>query len=195
MPGMCLERPRSEPAELQTSRARRAILGVSAATLTLLSGCSLILDFDDKNGDQGPADAGIDAFFIPPALCGAHEDNGTYDQATAITPGTPLEAAICPVVDKDYYTFTIDAASQVTIDATFQVAVGDLDVQLYDNSVFRPELEPVATATSTDDNESIMLELQAATYPNTYVFQVYSKNNAYENIYDVSVTVTPLPQQ
>lgn len=167
-----------------TLRRTLCIAALATAGLMTTGGCSLLLDFggDEPTGDGG-INVGSDAFIIPPAACMASEPNNEYASPVDITPGT-LDAAICPGVDKDYYRFELTQDAEVTITATFDHAIGDLGMELYRTSDFRPELTPVATVDTQDDNETVTVQLTT----DIYIVQIYS-NLQGENLYTLDLTV------
>src|SRR5687768_5847828 len=98
-------------------------LGRPAALLAaaLLSGCSLILDFDQPLTDGGPAppDGGPDGAPSQDSGADMFEPNNDYVTATVITPGTYGPLTIYPLGDLDYFRFTLTEVRDVTIDCNF----------------------------------------------------------------------------
>ncbi len=112
-------------------------------------GCSLILDFSDK---QIPIDAPPDVFTV--AECSFAEPNDTFETAVAQTVGTPGMAALCAdgAQDKDFYKFTVPAATvSLTAKLEFTNLAGDLDLYLYDSTGIE-----LSRSVSNRDNEQIV---------------------------------------
>lgn len=87
------------------------------------------------------------------------EDNDDIAGAAAITAGT-VDGLISCDGDDDFFAISLAAGDELTIDATFADADGDVDVQLQD-----AEGRVIAASTTVTDNENISLTIaDAGTY-------------------------------
>ncbi len=102
-----------------------------AVAFVSLSGCSLILDFGGDITDAGPG--GDDAAVGDGgSLCDFLEPNDNIRTAMAIDPGT-FQAEICPDGDRDWYSFSVNGAQDMTVQISFDAmaGLGDLDMLLF----------------------------------------------------------------
>ncbi len=82
---------------------------------------------------------------LPRLACAdAYEPNDNFSQASSITPGTTLRAAICSDQDIDYFKFNVSAGQRIIIDLTNIPANTDYDLWLSD-----PGQNQVATSTNS----------------------------------------------
>lgn len=95
-----------------------------------------------------------------PCLADRFEPNDVQDQATALGAGEQIDLTVCPF-DADWYAIAAPARADVTISALFSADDGDLDVRVYDPNV--SATIPIATATSTDDDELVTVSTPLAT--------------------------------
>ncbi len=85
----------------------------------------------------------------------------------------------------DWYNFTINPGEErLLIDLMFNHYEGDIDITLYDNSIF-----DVAWGSSTDDNEYINYVLPVITVPTTYYIKIHYGNQG--NEYDLWFDIVP----
>jgi hypothetical protein len=107
-----------------------AAVCVAVFAIALVPGCSLILNFSDKDA---PHDAPFDTPWTS-AECMYGEPNQTPQTAFMITPGTDTgPAAICPGNTGSYYKFAVPStATTVTVSITFASSIGDLCLILDD---------------------------------------------------------------
>lgn len=122
----------------------------------------------------------------PPPACGpdALEENDTQASAAAFTPGRRNGLSVCGG-DDDYYAITLQAGDQLTVDALFSSAEGDIDLRL-----LSPSGASEASALGTGSNEH--LEYAAMT-AGTYVLRVNLYADAGSNpgnTYDLSAAVS-----
>jgi hypothetical protein len=98
--------------------------------LSLVSGCSLILNFNDN---AAPHDAPYDTPYTT-AECNYGEPDQTPQTAHKITPGTDTgPAAICTGNTGSYYEFAVPSGTtSVSVSITFTSSVGDLNLVLDD---------------------------------------------------------------
>jgi hypothetical protein len=165
------------------------------AFVTLLGGCSLVLDFSDG---AIPADAATDSAFSE-AECDFGEPNDSIETAMPITASDVGPAAICErlpgVQDRDFYRFTVpENTATVSVKITFvSSARGDLDLRLYDKTGatllgmsvgFMDVEEIVCPGVSPDCNQNMPLP------PDDYIFEVFSPVSG-ANRYDIALMLTP----
>ncbi len=136
-------------------------LVLTATALSILGGCTFLLDFDTPVSAEEDADAsvdsGADATVIDAMVdaqtvlyCAASEDNNSLSQTKPLPAGT-LEAAICPNTDLDFYSFELAMDVDLTISLSFDNTTSDLNLHLFDamGSI-------VASATGTGALEEII---------------------------------------
>jgi len=170
---------------------KRALFGRGWAGILLTSlclsgaGCSLILDFSEKQSDAGPPDA-----LVPPdgGGCGNLEPNESLAQAMPITPGS-YELGICTPGDNDYFEITLGDAQDLLVRIDFvNAAMKDLEMRLYDS------LGAVIDRSETfNDFEQIERSLAMSNQlaAGTYFVQVFGFNNSNTNDYTLTLTITP----
>lgn len=91
--------------------------------------------------------------------------------------------------DDDWYAFTVNPGDgRIVIDLRFNHFEGDIDIELFDNFI-----SPIASGTSTDDNEQINYILPVITVPTTYYINIYYGNQG--NNYDFWFDIVPLDDQ
>ena len=165
-----------------------------ALTLGLmgLTGCSLVLDFggdlidaapDDDDGGQPSGDAGN--------FCDTDEPNNTQAVATPLDPGT-FPSAICPKGDRDYYSFSVNGAQDLTIEATFdnQGGLGDLDMLLYSEA--GAELMPKGNGFGDVERiERTETSTHGRLEAGNYAVQVFAFDNQRENNYVLTLSIEP----
>lgn len=157
-----------------------------AALTLMVSGCTMLLDFDGALQDGAPPadvtlpvpDADPIAPDAPPAPAERFEPNDRFSDATRIEPGSYGPLAIFPVGDHDYFTFTLDFPRDLVVRVLFAQIAGDLDLKLYDAT-----LAQIASAEGFVSNEE--LARRAATgnqlAAGMYFVEVYGFNNANAN--------------
>jgi hypothetical protein len=174
---------------------RRAWIGLGLVlAIGLSSGCSFILDFDGDLTDAGPApdsalpDVDPLAPDAPPDPAMIYEPNDSQQTAKAIVAGTTYgPIAIQPIGDHDFFSFTLDAPHDVTIDCTFVTSEGDLDLRLWDATMTK-----IGESAGFMDNEHIIktTAMGGQLGAGTYVVEVYGFNNQRTNDhYALLVTV------
>lgn len=166
------------------------MLGAVLVGVAAVSGCTLLLDFDqpavpagDAGVDGGLADAGEDAAPDP------NEPNDDFAAATPITPGTHGPYRIEPKTDADFYVFTVETdagMAQVAIELFFSQAMGDLDLYLYSSANLTT---PLAKSEGFVDNERIPMTGSLSLDAGTYYIKVASFMGTAENQYTLSLTV------
>jgi hypothetical protein len=168
---------------------RRAWL--AGLPLTILSGCSLVLDFSSS---AIPVDAEIDAPYTLEE-CQYMEPNDSIDAAMLFTPADVGPAAICAgdVEDRDFYKFTVPAnTASVTVSISFMNRpTGDLELKLTDTAGmmkgqsrgFGNEEKIVCPATSPPCGMLM---------PGDYVFEVFPALMGSVNNYSIALTITPM---
>ncbi len=174
------------PGERPRSRTTRPL--PLAATLALLGGCSLALDFSPP-ADAPPIDAPVTT-----AQCMALEPNNDTGTAIDIQPGE-LMAAICGDGESDYYRLTVAADQRVTVKITFmnRGGAGDLDLRLlsgdgamaFDDSKTTADMEEVMCPGGTRCPVS---SLPAG----TYLVQVIGGQPSVQSPYTMTYTQTAL---
>lgn len=95
-----------------------------------------------------------------PCVADRFEPNDVREDAVAIAEGAESELTICPF-DADWFALPTRAGDRVTVQALFSAADGDLDLRVY-NPLVSATL-PVATSTSTDDDEQVVVTTPIAT--------------------------------
>jgi len=168
-----------------------------AVALVSLCGCSLVLDFggDIRDGGPGGDDAtGGDGG----SLCDFLEPNNNQATAMPIVAGT-FQAEVCPDGDRDWYSFSLNGAQDLTVQITFDnmMGEGDLDMLLFSETGV--ELDPKGngfgdverierTATSTVCmNNATLCRLPAG----NYAVQVFAFDGRRQNAYTLELTIDP----
>lgn len=159
-------------------------------TLSIVSGCSLILDFSDS---QIPIDAPPDTPYTQ-EQCMYKEPNDTVETAAMIDPSETGPAAICAndPEDTDFYKFTVPASTaSVQIRISFVTSPkGDLDLKLLDSTGTM-----LAQSRGFLDTETItcpaMSPACAALAAGDYIFQVLPGAAMATNPYTIALTITP----
>jgi hypothetical protein len=96
----------------------------------LLSGCSLVLDFDDSlDGAGSQPDGGRDARVDANQQ---HEPNETFNASVELGAGTFPGLAIEPAGDRDFFRFQTSGEGLTHVEITFTHALGDLDLRVFD---------------------------------------------------------------
>ena len=143
---------------LGSSPAIRSVL--TFAALSGFAGCTFLLDFDGpitttdaSSPDSGTADAMPDAMVdAQTVLNGAvGEPNNSISETTPLAEG-PLEAAIWPNTDIDFYSFALAANVDLTITLAFDNSTSNLDLRLYNDTGTQ-----VGSAAGTGALEEIIL--------------------------------------
>lgn len=160
------------------------LVGLALALLPL-SGCSLVLDFDEAVKDAAPTadapppdadpfapDAGPDPKLV-------FEPNNDFGTATPITPGTYDPIAIFPLGDHDFYKFTLDAAHDVDVKILFLETDGDLDLKLYDGTM--AIVQPTSQGFMSNEEIIHTAAMNGQIGPGDYYIEVYGYNNTYTN--------------
>ena len=159
------------------------------ASLIVLPGCSLILDFSDSAGVH---DASIDGPYTQDQ-CDYKEPNDTLETAAVIDPATDMgPAAICKVAtgeDDDYYRFTVpDGITKTTITLTDAPGGGDLDLKLYDSTG-----QVIGQSRNFSDTETFICPAVSPSCPTLaagdYVFEVLPGSPVNLNNYTFSVVL------
>ncbi len=166
----------------------RALWGV--VVCALLGGCSLILDFDTSNGgggtDAAPSDAGPVGDGGDP--CSAYEPNNSLSTAYTIEAGTYAPVGICPSGDRDFYSFTVDGAQDVVVEALFTNAAGmDLEMRMYNDQGMVIDRSETFDSNERIERSSAMGTLLAA---GTYSVEIFGFNNVDTNDYQLVLTLT-----
>jgi subtilisin-like proprotein convertase family protein len=109
------------------------------------------------------------------------------DIATATNFGTNVnrtenDLSIHEPGDVDFFRFVADAAGMLDISIAFSHALGDLDLELLNESG-----EPVAQSGSTDDYEQLTYQVAAG---ETYFLRVFEFNSSINPNYDLSVELS-----
>jgi hypothetical protein len=95
-----------------------------------------------------------------PCVADHLEPNDTRETATEIGEGVVGDLTACQF-DADWFALTTRAGQRVTVSALFSQADGDLDLRVY-NPLVSATL-PVATGSSTDDDETVTVTTPVAT--------------------------------
>ncbi|HEY4179755.1 MAG TPA: PPC domain-containing protein [Kofleriaceae bacterium] len=175
----------------------RAACALAPAWLIVISGCSLALDFSDK---EIPIDAAADGPFAA-ADCTFGEPNDTPDQPFAVTAGMTGPAAICPPAigsdgsagadDLDYYGFSVpDGTTSVTVTIVMSDrANGDLDLKLFGSD----GVTQLGQSRGITDTETITCPgASPSCAPLTtgnYVFEVFPAITGQTNSYNITLTI------
>jgi hypothetical protein len=153
----------------------------------LLSGCSLILDFDDP---AGPIDAAMpDA--IDDGACAFGEPNESRAEAHVLAPVDGQVAGICDEGDRDVYALDVADGQTLVFEIRFRQAGshGDLDLRLLDDLG-----TIVARSLSTDDDERIACPGTAPDCPQLaagrYYAEVFGFSPSVRNAYTIHYALT-----
>jgi hypothetical protein len=170
----------------------RSALG---AALISLCGCSVILDFGGDLTDGGPGDDAADG--DGGSLCDFGEPNDNQASATPIEAGTFM-AEVCPDGDRDWYSFSVNGAQDMTVQITFDnmMGEGDLDMLLFSETGV--ELDPkgngfgdveqiVRTETGMPCINMGLCRLPAG----NYAVQVFAFDGRRQNAYTLQLTIDP----
>ncbi|PQL93971.1 pre-peptidase C-terminal domain-containing protein [Apibacter adventoris] len=103
-----------------------------------------------------------------------YEPNDYFTSATPIHTNTNYSAAIGSATDKDYYKFTIDTKSNITI--SLQNLPKDYNLMVYNAS----QVQIVSSTNSGTSNESVTLNNLV---PGTYYVVVYGENGNFDIIH------------
>ncbi len=169
-----------------------------AVALVSLSGCSVILDFGGDLIDGGPGGEDAARNGDGGSLCDFLEPNDNQATATAIDPGS-FQAEVCPDGDRDWYSFSVNGAQDLTVQITFDnmMGEGDLDMLLFSETGV--ELDPKGngfgdverierTETSTVCiNNPTLCRLPAG----SYAVQVFAFDGRRQNAYTLELTIDP----
>lgn len=163
------------------------------AGLALLAGCQLVLDFSPL-ADGGAPDAGvIDGGGGSDAadLCAELEPNNSLATALAIEAG-PLQAAVCPAGDDDFYGFELTGSEDMAIDLTFEQGANDLELALYDVAA----IEVLTISTGTDGDERIeRSEAVSGRLPaGSYAVRVFGRDDDVQNPYELVLSLGVPPR-
>ncbi|WP_177197722.1 S8 family serine peptidase [Halogranum rubrum] len=109
------------------------------------------------------------------------EPNDAANEATPLTPGTPVESQIEPSRDVDFYRLDVGASDSVVADMAFSHDRGDLDLVLYD-----ADGVPLDQSVSTSDSERV--EYVSDTRQSLYVSVVGFEDSTGPYTLDVTVT-------
>jgi PKD repeat protein len=145
---------------------------------------TLIVVDDDGSADAASTTAEINLVNCPDTY--EPDDNST--QSTALLPGVPQTHSICPVGDKDWYTFTLTAESEIVLETSG--LSGDTRMWLFDSGLTQIEFNDNGGADLWSlidrqcDNDALP--------PGTYYIQIddFGDNNEIQS-YDISLTATP----
>lgn len=155
-----------------------------------MPGCSLVLDFSDK---QIPVDAAIDGPFTQEE-CDYKEPNDTA-MAPAMFAATDVgPAAICEGSDRDFYRFTVpDMTASISLRITFENRPsGDLDLRLYDAT----GATVIAQSRGFTNEEKIDCPAASPACPQLaagdYIFEVFPALAGAVNRYDIALAITPM---
>jgi len=111
------------------------------------------------------------------------ENNNTCAKATPITPATYPDLGICTGGDQDWYSIQLLAGQTLTVKASFNHALGDLDLYLYKQGNCVGYLASSSTSASV---ESISY---TSTTQSTYLIRVVGYNASVSNAYSLEVVV------
>ncbi len=176
--------------ECVTGHRSRLVVVLAASPLL---GCSLVLDFSDK---QIPKDAEIDGPSSQ-AECDFKEPNDSAATAAVLLATEVGPAGICSspgIDDHDFYKITVpDLTASVTVQITFENrATGDLDLRLYDKT----GAMVIAQSRGFANDETIVCPAASPACPmlapDDYVFEVFPAIAGSVNRYDIAVTITPM---
>ncbi len=137
-----------------------------AIPLSTLPGLYWVLVWVDADEVLGEANETDNYLALPlkvtaPCEADVLEPNDLRAEASALPlPGAAADLAIC-AGDVDWFAVDAEAGDIVTIQAIFAHADGDLDLRVYDPLV--SQTLPIATSTSTDDDEEAVITVPLAT--------------------------------
>lgn len=120
------------------------------------------------------------------------EPNGAFATANAIEPGEPIYGihTYAPVGDNDFFTFTLDAASLVTLETSgYDIYNVDTTLDLYDSN-------GVLLASDEDGGEGYLSKISTMLDPGTYYVNVWSYYGAPTFPYGLTLTLPapPIPE-
>ncbi len=120
----------------------------------------------------------------------SYEPNGSREFASRLGTGdhTLTNLTIHTAGDSDYYRWTAPAAGVLNVDALFQHAIGDLDLEVYDTD--QPGATPAAASRSADDNEHVALAVDQG---HTYFIRVFGFNGALHHSYSLVIDGPDVP--
>jgi hypothetical protein len=138
----------------------------------------------DQYGSWNSTWPSVSSIFSAGAGDDSLDDNDTCATARFITEGQ-YNNLIVKIQDEDWYRVFIPSNQKIEVNATFTDAFGDLDLQLYSTCGG----SPVATATSTTNNETL-------TYSNTgtsasYYLRAYLWDNDALQNYSMNYALSP----
>lgn len=120
----------------------------------------------------------------PPGCPDPYEPNDDFDHASAITPGTTIQAYICDENDRDWFKFDVTAGQTITVELTNIPAGMDYDLWLDD-----PNGDQVASSTNSG-NADEQITYTAASGGTYYVivtgYSGHSTTVAYRLLVEVS---------
>jgi hypothetical protein len=162
---------------------------VALALTSLVTGCSLALDFSDPPvpPDAVPVDA------LPMAACDFGEPNESRAMAFALTPGAGTAAGICEEGDRDVYAITVADGQALDFAIRFAQpgASGDLEMFLIDEAG-----TTLARSLSPDADERIVCPSDGAGPPCTqlaagnYFVEVFGFSDTAINTYTIEFALT-----
>jgi hypothetical protein len=113
-----------------------------------------------------------------------YEENDVPEQASPLTAGTHSDLRMCPS-EKDYYSITLSAGDDISVEIAFSNDGGDIDARL-----FGPTGTQLDSGASTDDNEQLAT---TADTTGTYAIEIelYSEtDDILGNDYTLDIVVT-----
>jgi hypothetical protein len=165
------------------ARGGPAAASAALVALTLLPGCSLLLDFSAPVGDGAPADAdSTDAS----DTCAKDEPNDDLTTATPAVSGT-INASLCDPGDRDFYGFTVDGASDVVVELSFRGEDGTRDLEL---TLYRGA-KALTISTGLNDDERIEHSMALANVlpAGDYLLEVFGRDPEVTNDYVLVLTI------
>jgi hypothetical protein len=124
---------------------------------------------------------------VAPCADDSYEDNDSPLLAPFLSPGT-TSLGVCPG-DDDYFDVFVDAGEQITVNARFTNAQGDIDLALL--GFFGIPLE---TSVTSNDIETVTYAQQNAGFITIQV-TLWQDSGTPGNPYDLDVTITPATPQ
>lgn len=113
---------------------------------------------DEANELDNRAEVALEV--LEPCVADRFEPNDTRAGARAVAAGTTSGLTVC-AFDQDWFSIAAPAGAEVTIEARFAQSDGDLDLRVFDPLV--SQALPVASSTSTDDDERVVVSTPLAT--------------------------------
>jgi hypothetical protein len=175
----------------------RAVGALACLGAVASSGCSLILDFQERPA-PGPADAAQPDAKLVPDPCGVLEPNDDPSTAQVLTTGEARYAAICPGGDKDFYKVTLAANQTLAFYVRFKnrSGAGDIELSLQDST----GINNIADSRSFDDDEGVTCPKPAGAGPDCpqlaagdYIVFVSGALPSVDNVYKLDVAITQNP--